>query len=296
MRSPYLRGVEQYFTVRAGMEAGISRGQLRGPRYERPFWGIRNPAGIESARARAFAPRMPERGFYMGTTAATLLGLPLPPRLRHDERLHIGVKAGARRVEAAGIARHHIHISGSDLTTTNELPVTSAARTFCDLGNLLRLAELVAVGDRILWRRDPLATSRELWEALDRYVSRRGVRTIRAAIPLLTSRADSAPESEIRVSIIEFGLPLPQVNRAVSDRRGRLIATPDLSWPRHRIALEYEGDHHRTDRDQWQHDLERFSSLQEAGWIVLRATAADLRDPRGLLQRLARLLTLPERP
>jgi len=53
------------------------------------------------------------------------------------------------------------------------------------------------------------------------------------------------------------------------------------------VAIEYEGDHHRTDHDQWRYDIRRFTDLQGAGWFVYRATADDLRDPRRLLAWLS---------
>jgi very-short-patch-repair endonuclease len=79
------------------------------------------------------------------------------------------------------------------------------------------------------------------------------------------------------------------VNSAVLDGR-RFVATPDLSWPWHRVALEYEGDHHRTDARQWHHDITRYSRLQELGWLVFRATATDYRDPSAIVSRVIRAI------
>lgn len=178
-----------------------------------------------------------------------------------------------------------------DLGSVQGLPLTSPARTWCDLAaSGLRRPELIAAGDRLLWRRDPLASDRDIRSALARYEGRRGSRLLRDALPMLTSRSDSAPESELRTAIIDADLPRPEVNAEIVDARGRFLAQPDLVWRAAKVALEYEGDHHRTDRDQWHRDLERFSRLQENGWIVLRASAADYRDSSALIARLERLL------
>lgn len=170
--------------------------------------------------------------------------------------------------------------------------VTTVERTWCDLAAQgLDLAALVAAGDFVIWRRHPLTTVGSLAEASARYPGRRGTRTRRRALELVSDRADSAPESELRVAIIEAGLPIPLVNAPVLDVQGSFVAQPDLTWAPQKLALDYEGDHHRTDRAQWHKDLERFSRLQEIGWTALRASAADYRDPARLLTRLAVILS-----
>ena len=293
-RCPYFRGVhEEHFTVGAGLEAGIPSHLLRGRRFERPYWGIRSLSELDGSvesRAAAFLPRMPARGFYFGATAGALWGIPLPRRWS-DTTIHIGVAAGARRIDCTGVIPHQVTISPPDLTILRGMPVTAPARTWCDLAaSGLRRSELVAAGDRLLFHRDPLATERDIRAALVRYEGRRGSRLLRDALPILTDRSESAPESELRVAIIDARLPTPEVNADILDVRGRFVARCDLVWRLHRVIVEYEGDHHRTDRAQWQRDLERFTRLQELGWTVIRATAADYRDPTRLIARLARIL------
>jgi very-short-patch-repair endonuclease len=58
----------------------------------------------------------------------------------------------------------------------------------------------------------------------------------------------------------------------------------DLCWPELRIALEYDGcasHEYRLDRDA-RRDLD----LERRGWLTIRATAADIREPSALLARL----------
>lgn len=282
------------FLYRDGLAAGIGRGKLRGPAYSRPFSGIRSERELDDAGAlaRAFLLRLPDRAFFFGRTAAALHGLPVPSRLADPLPLHIGVTAGAPRVHAEKVVGHHVRVGALDLMQVGRLPVTTPERTWCDLAadGSFALGALVAAGDRILWHRDPLGTRDSLIATVNRYEGRRGTRMMRTALPLLTDRSDSPPESELRLAIIVGGLPVPEINRPIRDSAGRLVATPDLSWPSRRVALEYEGDHHRVDRDQWHRDLERFGRLQELGWIVLRATAADYRHPDALLRRAGSVL------
>lgn len=281
-----------HFTVRDGIERGLTKGRMRGHEFEHPYWGVRSDVVVDTVleRVRAFVPRLPDRGFYFGFTAAMLHGIPLPARAA-SVNLHIGVRAGDRRIDCSGVTAHHVILGDADLMSVNGLPATSPARTWYDLAaSGLHRPELVAAGDRLLWRRDPLTSENDIRAALARYEGRRGSRLLRDALPMLSSRSDSAPESELRVAVIDAGLPHPEVNAEVVDDRGRFLASPDLIWRSAKVALEYEGDHHRTDRDQWHRDLERYSRLQENGWIVLRASAADYRDPSALIARLARLL------
>jgi very-short-patch-repair endonuclease len=49
----------------------------------------------------------------------------------------------------------------------------------------------------------------------------------------------------------------------------------DLAFPQWRIAIEYEGDHHR-ERTQFRRDITRGNALLKAGWLVLRFTADDI--------------------
>ena len=54
-----------------------------------------------------------------------------------------------------------------------------------------------------------------------------------------------------------------------------LIAVLDMGWEKLKIAAEYDGDHHRTDRRQFNKDIRRSESLQELGWLHIRVTADD---------------------
>lgn len=261
-----------------------------------PYWGLRaevDPGADAARRAQIFAARMPPRAFYFGRTAAAIHGLPLPSRFSEEWQLHVGVTAGERRVDALGIVPHHIRVGAQDLELRHGIAVTSIARTWCDLATCgLTLAELVAAGDRAIWYRGPLILRSKLDAALARYEGRRGVRLMQLGLPLLSDRADSAPESELRVSIILAGFPSPDVNVEIRLRSG-VPAQPDLSWPAQKVAIEYEGKHHRTDRGQWHRDIRKHTGLQEENWSVYRATADDYQSPGRLLAWLSRHLSTP---
>jgi hypothetical protein len=54
------------------------------------------------------------------------------------------------------------------------------------------------------------------------------------------------------------------------------LARPDLSYLPEKIAIEYEGDHHRTDRQQWKRDKSRRRLLEDHGWLVIEVIDDDV--------------------
>lgn len=85
--------------------------------------------------------------------------------------------------------------------------------------------------------------------------------------------------------VIEAGYPPPQSQLPVYGEYGELVAVVDLGWEDLKIALEYEGDHHRTDRRQLRRDIERYEALNAMGWITIRVMAEHTRG--SILARLA---------
>ena len=82
-------------------------------------------------------------------------------------------------------------------------------------------------------------------------------------------------ESLLRLVLRRHRLPEPVIGSPV-DLGAGFLEHPDLAYPDERIAIEFEGDRHRTDRRQWQRDIERYERFADAGWRVIRVTAAQL--------------------
>jgi hypothetical protein len=114
--------------------------------------------------------------------------------------------------------------------------------------------------------------------------SRRGIHRALMLLELATGKADSPPESVLRLTVVEAGLPVPEVQYEIRTIEGRLLYLLDLAWPPQRIALEYDGfAAHEERRD---YDAERDARMAGRGWITVRASAADLRDPTRVLREL----------
>lgn len=110
--------------------------------------------------------------------------------------------------------------------------------------------------------------------------------TLRAAhlLDLVTGKADSPPESWLRLLVVEAGFPPPVMQYEICDLDGRVRHVLDQSWPELRIALEYDGYEAHENREL--EDSRRDEDLRRRGWITIRARAADLRDPTRLLREL----------
>jgi very-short-patch-repair endonuclease len=203
-----------------------------------------------------------------------------------------------------GVAGHEAQLSITDVIDLAGTPVTSLPRTWCDLAPSLTVAELVALGDAIVGglRRVHDGSGAERFRrvapAVDRLVLARavaerpgcrGVRRLRMALELLDGRAESPKESELRMLIVGSGLPAPEPQVEVRNRLGDFIARVDLAYRHAQVAIEYEGDHHRSDRVQWQKDIVRTRALEAAGWTVVRCTQHDLTHPNALVDCLRRL-------
>ncbi|HEX2645929.1 MAG TPA: DUF559 domain-containing protein [Candidatus Dormibacteraeota bacterium] len=80
-------------------------------------------------------------------------------------------------------------------------------------------------------------------------------------------------ETRLRMLLITSGLPTPCVQVPLHDESGMFIARPDLYYPERRLAIEYDGANHR---DRIAADNRRQNRLLEAGYRVLRFTAADI--------------------
>jgi very-short-patch-repair endonuclease len=87
-------------------------------------------------------------------------------------------------------------------------------------------------------------------------------------------------ESRIRLAIVFDGLPAPVVQHPV----GPFFL--DLAYPSIRLAIEYDGETHRV-QERALRDLDRQAYLTDAGWKVLRFTAAQvMRRPTWVAARV----------
>lgn len=262
----------------------------------------------EAVRRRAceYALVMPAHQFFCHLTAAILWMLPVPLHLllpgRYGEAafadaLDVGVLAPARAPRSGGIRGHQLPSTHASHRLENGLRIASPASTWAMLASVLKeQRDIVALGDAVVREpmfagdRPALATLAQL-DAAVQAGRRVGIARLRDALPLIRTRSSSSRETWCRLALVEARLPEPELNWSVW-HEGAFIACVDMAYPLWKIAIEYEGEHHLTDPEQWAKDIERHARLVELGWIVIRVTKQHLDAPAELVQRVARAIAV----
>ena len=255
-------------------------------------------------RAYAYRSIAPRHAFFCCVTAAVLWGLPLPNRVlragssvsrRADANLNdpvppfidVGVVAPHRATRTQGTRGHQLTAQLIRVRATRGTQLTDPATTWVLLAAHLSVEELIILGDAIVheprargMRRGApgsgLGTLKQLEAALN--AGRRiGGTKARAALARIRVGSASPPETLTRLALVDAGLPEPALDVDVFAADGRAIGYTELAYVAQRILIEYEGDHHRTDRHQWDRDIEKHAACVEAGWTVIRLTSRHLR-------------------
>ena len=97
----------------------------------------------------------------------------------------------------------------------------------------------------------------------------------------------SRRETFVRLVLVRAGLPEPEPNGRMVLRSGRRTRG-DLVFRAYRVLVEYEGEQHLFDVDQWATDVSRLNDLIEDDWRVIRITKGMSR--REILERTMRAL------
>jgi hypothetical protein len=163
---------------------------------------------------------------------------------------------------------------------------TSEVRTALDIARLEPLPEAVPLIDAMLHR--AIVEQSTLRDGARGLRSGRGVQQARRVVDLLDERAESPPESRLRVLLALAGLP-PEPQWTVRRPDGVFVARVDLAYPGARLAIEYDGAWHGRP-GELRRDRRRLNGLVAAGWRVLHVTAADMHHPADLIARVRALL------
>lgn len=178
---------------------------------------------------------------------------------------------------------------GENMRVAGNVYALDLRHTWAQLAVHMPLASLVALGDSIVSAtssRPALAKGRDgstIRDELALFASglpkvKGKLACVRAAA-LVSADVDSPWETASRLALCSHGIPRPVTNHVVQDvsfHSGSPM-TLDMAWPDHRVAVEYDGDHHRTDKAQWRRDGEKRVALGDHDWQVVVATADTLR-------------------
>lgn len=264
--------------VRAGV---ATRHELRRD-YTTLYRGVFVRNGVEvTLRDRAVGAWLAtgRQGTIAGVAAAALHGAPWV-----DVDAPIDV-IGVRRRMREGVVVHTEVLAADQITSLGGLPVTTRVRTAFDLGRHLGRTEALARLDALMWnQRFDIAEVTELADLSPRL---RGIAQLRELLPLVDGGAASPRESAIRLTLHDNGFPRPETQFPVLDG-SRPVAFLDLAYPEYGVAVEYDGDHHRTNRRTYVKDIARLRMLEQRDWIVIRVIAED--RPDAWLSRVATAL------
>lgn len=167
-----------------------------------------------------------------------------------------------------------------EFTTIAGMPVTTPARTAFDLGRRESLRVAVA-------RLDALARATGLkpdavMAVADRHPGTRGLRQLETAVELVDAGAQSPRETYLRLLLVEAGLPRPHTQiPVITDDETYFL---DMGWEDVMVAVEYDGEQHRSDLLQYRKDIRRLEKLERIGWIVIRVVAGD--HPADIVRRV----------
>lgn len=230
----------------------------------------RNLELTAALRAKAAWLRSRRRGILAGFSASALHGSkwidPASPAEIID----------TNRWPVAGVHVWEERIEADEIAAVDGIRVTTPARTALDLARRCRLGDAVAAVDALVQATDLKMADVEL--LVERYRGRRGIKAARAALGLVDGGAQSPKETWLRLLLIAAGFPPPQTQIAVRNEWGWAEAFLDMGWEDIKVAVEYDGDQHRSSRYQYVKDIRRLEAIERHGWIVVRVVAEHHRD------------------
>jgi hypothetical protein len=118
-------------------------------------------------------------------------------------------------------------LAEDEITRIAGIPVTTPARTAFDIGRHLRRDEAVARLDALMYA-TPFSVE-DVLLLVKRYPGARGLRRLRAALPLVDGGAASPKETWLRLLLIDAGFPRPVTQIPVVDG-WRPVRILDMGW------------------------------------------------------------------
>lgn len=289
------------FAIKTATEAGVSRWRRDTPDLHRPFCGVRSaaPPTTFDEKIACHQPRMKPGHRYVGRTAVRLWRLPHPKTWTAEEPIHVAVPLDRTPPKTAGVKGKRLSTHRANSWSFGKVKVVDPIAAAFSCADEFTIAEMVTLLDALITPSNeypglrhgrPIYTLDDIRARLDSWHPFSGHQIIRSALEQARVGVDSPKETETRLLIMAAGLPEPVVQHEVYDHQ-RLIARLDLAYPGLKIAIEYEGDGHRTSKQQWRRDIERQRELEDRGWIIIRLTQLDL-DNKGqkLLGRIRRAI------
>ena len=263
----------------------VRRGQLSSWRLERDYRPIyrnvyvpKRAALTALTRARAAWLWSGGESTLTGLSAAAVLGAKW---LDPGEPAEL---CRPNRHAPAGITVRSYALAARETLIFNGIRITNPERTAFDIGRALPADRSVPLLDALA-NATNFKVADVMALAADRPGSR-GVRHLRSALKLVDGGAESPQESRLRVVLVNAGLPPPETQIEFVDRSGMARIRVDMGWREWRVAVEYDGLQHWSDRYQRSWDIDRIAILEALGWAVVRVSAEMLTRPHVIVERV----------
>jgi hypothetical protein len=266
---------EQLLTVltRQELDVQVRKGGL--VRIWRGVYGDTAPDLI--GRLAALDLFMGQRAVACMGTAAALYGFDL----EDTHAVHV-LDPGVRMRPTTGLIVHQR--VGAPLQRVAGRLATAPAWTAIEVARTLRRPRALATLDAAL--HSMRCTRAELESAVREQKGRRGIVAVRELLEHVDGRAESGMESEARLVMIDYGLPMPELQYEIRTLDGTVYRV-DFAWPEHRVVAEYESIDWHSGRFEMIRDKKRYADFQDLGLTVIPIVVDDVRrEPWRLADRL----------
>jgi hypothetical protein len=174
---------------------------------------------------------LPTGAAIAGPSAAYLYGV--EHAAAFDDDVHVIVAPPRRVMSRRGVCVHHTPFEAHEVASIGGTPRTTPLRTAWDVACWRPLVPAVTVIDGLL--RLGIVDRDRLMDLAHSRAGRRWARRAARAFDLADGRAQSAPESQLRVRLVLAGLPRP-VPKILSRFRKALCCIrtwrgPSIGWP-----------------------------------------------------------------
>jgi len=273
---------------------GPTRGQALGPRWRATSQGYYVRSGVDSTvpeqRVLEQAVRLPPGGAVTGWAALRLHrgnffdGLEPDGRTPMPVPLVVPRSSRIRSSEEVTVAREPL--GADEITVICGIPCTTVGRaTFDEMRRTRDLREAVVVIDMVAAAL--LASIRRMraYHA-DRTPWRRST-LVADALDLASEDSRSPNETRVRlIWVLDARFPVPQVNRNIWDRSGRLLGIADLLDEAAGVVGEFDGADHRA-AGRHAADIGREHRMRRAGLEVFRVAGPDVPRRAMVADRMA---------
>jgi very-short-patch-repair endonuclease len=212
---------------------------------------------------------LPPQAMLTRQSAAHRCGLDV----RVDGKVHVHLPPHVARPRLPGLVVHHGVLPVLKPVLVDGIPCVPPARWAVDLARTARRLDALPVLDAAI--RLGLVLPSELYAEVLRHSGLKGIRQARELVRVADGRAECRQESQLRLVLIDGGLPPPELQVWVHDQHGIPRYRVDLGYSERKVGIEYDGASH-LDRERLRYDRERANWLDANGWTMRYFTDRDL--------------------